>query len=167
MTSVITPKKRSNKWLRKLFKECTTLSDDKIKQELQEEDSTKYKSVNSDWPARDLNMLAATNQEPPTSNEESSNEWEDVTPKGVIYRLTALTNGIHQVISPDLENTDHNEPTQEDFPTIDWTTIDRPINPLNKEYGTQWVSLDPKKEQPHKIPKTPQDNSPKDDDEVD
>jgi predicted NAD/FAD-dependent oxidoreductase len=29
------------------------------------------------------------------------------------------------------------------------------------------VSLDPKKEQPHKIPKTPQDNSPKDDDEAD
>jgi ribosomal protein S4 len=29
-TSTITPKKRSNKQLRKLFKECMTLSDDKI-----------------------------------------------------------------------------------------------------------------------------------------
>jgi hypothetical protein len=46
--SIITPKKRSNKWLRKLFKEYTTLSDDEIKQELQEEDSTKYRSINSD-----------------------------------------------------------------------------------------------------------------------
>jgi hypothetical protein len=45
--------------------------------------------------------------------------------------------------------------------------IDQPINPLNEEYRTQWVSLTPKKEQPHKIPKIPQDNSPKDDNEVD
>jgi hypothetical protein len=29
------------------------------------------------------------------------------------------------------------------------------------------VSLDPKKEQPHEIPETPQDNFPKDDDEAD
>jgi hypothetical protein len=64
-------------------------------------------------------VLAATNQEPLTSNEESFNKWEDITPEGVIHRLTALTNGIHQVISPDLENTDHNKPAQEDFPTID------------------------------------------------
>jgi hypothetical protein len=64
-------------------------------------------------------MLAATNQEPLTSNEESFNEWEDIIPKGVIYRLTALTNRIHQVISPDLENTDHNKPAQEDSPIID------------------------------------------------
>jgi hypothetical protein len=88
-------------------------------------------------------------------------------PKGVIYRLTALTNGICQVISPDLENTNHDKPAQEDFPVIDWTMIDQPINPLNKEYRTQWVSLNPKKEQSHKIPKTPQDNSPKDNDKVD
>jgi hypothetical protein len=46
-TSVITPKKRSNKQLRKLFKECITLSNDKIEQELQEEDSTKYESINN------------------------------------------------------------------------------------------------------------------------
>jgi hypothetical protein len=64
-------------------------------------------------------MLAATNQELLTSNEESSNEWEDIMPEGVIYRLTVLTNRIHQVISPDLENTDYNEPAQEDFPVID------------------------------------------------
>jgi hypothetical protein len=31
-------------------------------------------------------------------------------PEGVIYRLTALTNGIYQVISPNLENTNHNKP---------------------------------------------------------
>jgi hypothetical protein len=47
MTSTITLKKRSNKQLRKLFKECITLSNDEIEQELQEEDSTKYESVNS------------------------------------------------------------------------------------------------------------------------
>jgi hypothetical protein len=47
-TSAITPKKRSNKRLRKLFKECTTLNDDEIKQELREEDSTKYGSTKSD-----------------------------------------------------------------------------------------------------------------------
>jgi hypothetical protein len=41
----MTLKKRSNKWLRKLFKECITLNDDKIKQELWEEDSTKYRST--------------------------------------------------------------------------------------------------------------------------
>jgi hypothetical protein len=45
--------------------------------------------------------------------------------------------------------------------------IDWPINLLNEEYRTQWVSLDPKKEQPYEIPKTPQDNFPKDDDEAD
>jgi hypothetical protein len=90
--------------------------------------------------------VLAANQEPPTSDEESFNKWEDITPKGVIHRLTALTNRIYQVISPDLENTNHDEPAQEDFPTIDWTMIDRPINPLDEEYRTQWVSLNPKKE---------------------
>jgi hypothetical protein len=109
MTSAMTPKKRSNERLRKLFKECITLSDDKIEQELREEGSTKYGSANNDWPAKDLNMLIA-NQEPPTSDEESFNKWEDVTPEGVIHRLTALTNGTRQVISPDLENTNHDEP---------------------------------------------------------
>jgi hypothetical protein len=167
MTGAITLKKRSNERLRKLFKECMTLSDDEIEQELWEEDSTEYESANGDWPVKDLNVLAATNLELPTSDEESSNEWEDVMPEGVIRRLTVLTNGIRQVIGPDLENTNHNEPAQEDFPAIDWTTIDRPIDPLDEEYGTQWVSLDPKKEQPYDIPETPQDNSPKDDDEVD
>jgi hypothetical protein len=83
-----------------------------------------------------LNILAATNQELPTSDEESSNEWEDVTPEGVIRRLTALTNGIRQVIGPDLENTDQDELVQEDFPAIDWATIDQPIDLLDEEYGT-------------------------------
>jgi hypothetical protein len=45
--------------------------------------------------------------------------------------------------------------------------INRPINLLDEEYGTQWVSFNPKKEQPHEIPETPQDNSLKDDDEAD
>jgi hypothetical protein len=112
------------------------LSNEEIKMELEKEDSTEYESANGDWPIKDLNMLAATNQEPPTSDEESSNEWEDVTPEGVIRRLTALTNGICQVIGPNLENTDHNKPVQEDFPAIDWTTIDRPINLLDEEYRT-------------------------------
>jgi hypothetical protein len=136
MTSAMTPRKRSNERLRKLFKECMTLSDDEIEQELREEDSTEYGSANGDWPAKDSNVLAA-NQEPLTSDEENSNEWEDVMPEGVIRRLTALTNGIHQVIGPDLENTDQDELAQEDFPAIDWTTIDRPIDPLDEEYGTQ------------------------------
>jgi hypothetical protein len=47
MTSAITLKKRSNKQLRKLFKKCITLNDNKIKQELREEDSTKYGSAKS------------------------------------------------------------------------------------------------------------------------
>jgi transposase InsO family protein len=166
-TGATTPKKKSNERLRKLFKECTTLDDDEIEQELQEEeDSTEYESANGDWSAKNSNVLAATNQEPPTSDEESSNEWEDVTPEGVIRRLTALTNGIRQVIGPDLENTDQDEPVQEDFPAIDWATIDQPIDPLDEEYGTQWVSLDPNKEQPHEIPETPYE-SPRNDDEAD
>jgi hypothetical protein len=57
-------------------------------------------------------------------------------PEGVIYRLTVLTNRIHQVIGPDLENTNHNELAQEDFPMIDWTTINQPINLLDEEYRT-------------------------------
>jgi hypothetical protein len=73
-TSAITPKKRSNEQLRKLYKECTSLSNEEIKKELEKEDSTKYESINNDWPAKDLNVLAATNQEPLTSNKESSNK---------------------------------------------------------------------------------------------
>jgi hypothetical protein len=34
ITSAMTLKKRSNKWLKKLFKECITLSNDEIEQEL-------------------------------------------------------------------------------------------------------------------------------------
>jgi hypothetical protein len=47
-TGAMTPKKRSNERLRKLFKECTTLDDDEIEQELREEDSIKYGSAKSD-----------------------------------------------------------------------------------------------------------------------
>lgn len=117
------------------------LSDKEIKEELEKEDPTNYESTNNDQPVKNLSILAATNQESPTSDECNSDK-------------------IHQVISPDLENTNHDEPDQEDFPAIDQTTIDQPINPLDKEYRTQWVSLDPNKEQPHKIPKTPRNESP-------
>ena len=37
--------KKSNKWLRKLYKECTNLSNKEIKIELKKEDSTNYKSI--------------------------------------------------------------------------------------------------------------------------
>lgn len=147
-----------------MYRECTTLSDE---QELEKEDSTDYESANDDWPAKDSNVLAATNQESPASNEYNSDEWENVTSEGVIRRLTALNNEIRQVIGPDLENTDHDELDQEDFPAIDWTTIDQPIDPLDEEYGTQWVGLDPNKERPHEIPETPRNDSPQDDDEAD
>jgi mRNA-degrading endonuclease RelE of RelBE toxin-antitoxin system len=48
MTSTITLEKRSNKQLRKLSKEYTTLNDDEIKEELQKEDSTEYERVKDD-----------------------------------------------------------------------------------------------------------------------
>jgi hypothetical protein len=86
MTSAITPKKRSNERLRKLFKKCTTLNDNKIKQELWEEDSTEYRSAKSDWPAETPSMLAATNQESPTSNGYSSIKWENVTPEELVHK---------------------------------------------------------------------------------
>jgi hypothetical protein len=164
----MTPKKRSNKWLRKLFKEYTTLDDNEIKQELQEEDSTEYGSAKSDWPAKTPSMLTATNQESPTSNGYSSIKWENVMPEELVCKWMMLTNNeIDWTIGSNKEKTNHEEPDQEDFPAIDWIMIDQPIDPLDKEYGTQWVSLTPKKEQPHEIPKTPQDNSLKDDDKAD
>jgi hypothetical protein len=109
-TSASTPKKRSDKRLRKLFKECTTLSDDEIKQELQEEDSTEYGSTKSDWPAENPSMLAATNHEAATSDEYSSTKWEDFTLEGYIRRLTKLMTEICQFIGTDRRNTDHKEP---------------------------------------------------------
>jgi hypothetical protein len=44
--------------------------------------------------------------------------------------------------------------------------IDQPIDPLDEEYGTQWVNLDPNEEQPHEIPETPYEPL-QNDDEVD
>jgi hypothetical protein len=44
----MTLKKRSNKRLRKLYKECMSLSNKEIEMELEKEDSTKYESANSD-----------------------------------------------------------------------------------------------------------------------
>jgi hypothetical protein len=61
MTGAMTPKKRSDKQLRKLYKECISLSNEEIEMELENEDSTEYESINSDWPIKDLNVLAATN----------------------------------------------------------------------------------------------------------
>jgi hypothetical protein len=40
--------KKSNKQLRKLYKECISLSDKEIEIELKKEDSTKYESINGD-----------------------------------------------------------------------------------------------------------------------
>jgi hypothetical protein len=37
------------------------LSNKEIKKELEKEDSTKYESTNNNWPAKDSNILAATN----------------------------------------------------------------------------------------------------------
>jgi hypothetical protein len=119
-TSAITPKKRSNKRLRKLFKKCTTLNDDEIKQELREEDSTEYGSTKSDWPAETPSMLAATNQESLTSDGYSSIKWENITPEELVRKWTTLTNDeIDQTIGSDKEKTNHKEPDQEDFPAID------------------------------------------------
>jgi hypothetical protein len=50
------------------------LSNKEIEMELEKEDSTEYESINGDWPVKDLNVLAATNQELLTSNKESSNK---------------------------------------------------------------------------------------------
>jgi hypothetical protein len=48
ITSAITPKKRSDERLRKLYKECTSLSNEEIEMELEKEDSTEYESITSD-----------------------------------------------------------------------------------------------------------------------
>jgi hypothetical protein len=59
-TGTIKPKKVDER-LRKLYKECTSLSDEEIEMELKKENSTNYKSANSDWPAKNSTVLAATN----------------------------------------------------------------------------------------------------------
>ena len=74
-----------------------SLSNKEIKIELEKEDSTKYKSINSDQSTKNLNILAATNQELLTNS------------KKVIYNLIVLTNKIYQIISPDLENTNQDK----------------------------------------------------------
>jgi hypothetical protein len=65
-----------------------------------------------------LNVLTATNQESLTNNKPSPNEWENFTAENYIQRLIMLINERRQVISPELENTNHNELDQEDFPVI-------------------------------------------------
>jgi hypothetical protein len=149
-----------DKQLKKLYQECTSLSNEEIEVELEKEASTDYESANNDWPAKDSNVLAATNQKSSNSDADSLINWENVTPGGLIHQWTTLTSEIRQTISSNEKKTDHEEPDQEDFPAIDWATIDRPIDPLNKEYRTQWVGLNPNKEQPHEVPKTPYKQSP-------
>jgi hypothetical protein len=117
-TGTIKPKKVDEQ-LRKLYKECTSLSDEEIEIELKKENSTDYESANSDWPAKNSTVLAATNQEESTSNGESFNKWENMTPEEAVRRLTAL----NQTINSNKKIVDQDEPDQEDFPAIDWTTI--------------------------------------------
>jgi hypothetical protein len=47
-TGVLTAKKKSDERLRKMFKEYTTLDDEEIEQELQEEDSTEYQRLSGE-----------------------------------------------------------------------------------------------------------------------
>jgi hypothetical protein len=47
------------------------LSDEEIEVKLEKEASTNYKSANDDWPAKDLNVLAATNQKSSNSDVDS------------------------------------------------------------------------------------------------
>jgi hypothetical protein len=44
----MTLKKRSDERLRKLYKECTSLSNEEIEMELEKEDFTEYESANGD-----------------------------------------------------------------------------------------------------------------------
>jgi hypothetical protein len=53
--------KKVDEWLRKLYKECTSLSDEEIEMELEKENSTDYESANGDWPAKNSTVLVATN----------------------------------------------------------------------------------------------------------
>lgn len=77
--------KKSNKQLRKLYKECINLSNKEIKIELKKEDSTNYKSIKDDQSAKDLNILIATNQKSPNSNADSLINQENITPGGLIH----------------------------------------------------------------------------------
>jgi hypothetical protein len=63
---------------------------------------------------------ASTNQESLTSDGYSSIEWENITPEELVRKWMTLTNNkIDWTIGSDKEKTDHKEPDQEDFPTID------------------------------------------------
>lgn len=138
MTGALTIYKRSNKQLRKLFKECTTLNNNKIKEELQKEDSTEYKSMKDNQLNENPSMLAVTNQTSPNSNRYSPIKWENIIPKELLRKQTILSSEeIYQGIGPDEKKTNYKELDQEDFPAIDQTMINRPINPLDEEYGTQ------------------------------
>jgi hypothetical protein len=108
-----------DKRLKKLYQECTSLSDEEIEVELEKEASTDYESANDDWPAKDSNVLAATNQKLSNSDADSLINWENVTPGGLIHQWTMLTSEICRTIGSDEKKTDYEEPDQEDFPAID------------------------------------------------
>lgn len=78
--------KKSNEQLRRLYKECTNLSNKEIKIELEKEDSTDHESAKDDWSAKDSNVLTATNQKSPNSNADSLIDWENITPGGLIHQ---------------------------------------------------------------------------------
>jgi hypothetical protein len=108
-----------DKRLKKLYQECMSLSDEEIEVELKKEASTDYESANDDWPAKDSNVLAATNQKSSNSDADSLINWENVTPGGLIHQWMTLTSEICRTIGSDEKKTDHEEPDQEDFPAID------------------------------------------------
>ena len=83
-TSTIKTKK-SNKQLRKLYKEYINLSNKEIKIELKKEDSSNYKNIRDNQFTKDLNILIATNQKPPNSNTDSLINQENIMPRGLIY----------------------------------------------------------------------------------
>jgi hypothetical protein len=98
-----------DKWLKKLYQECTSLSNKEIKVKLEKEASTNFESVNNDWPAKDSNVLTATNQKSLNSNTDSLINWENVTPGGLIHQWTTLTSEIHWTISSDKKKTNYEE----------------------------------------------------------
>lgn len=147
-TGTIKPRKRtnelsavrSNERLRKLYKECTSLSDEEIEQELKAESSADTEYPEIDWCAVEAKELAATN-----SDQENA-VWTDGSNQARAWTKPSPM-----------------EPAQEDYPAIDYTAID----PLDEEYGTQWEGPDPSREVPHETPEIPQDDSPRNDEEAD
>jgi transposase InsO family protein len=131
---------RSNERLRKLYRECTSLSNEEIEQELKMESFTDTEYPEIDWCTADAKELAATNSDDEnavwTDGSNQARAWEKPSPI---------------------------EPAQVDYPAIDYRAID----PLDEEYGTQWEGPDPSREVPHEAPEIPRDDSPRNDIEAD